>query len=198
MILEILDDLLTIIKTENDTKNAFLSVIKLGENKINSKIWKGFYLMDIENDINDAKDWLHNTIISYPKMNGIYLGLDTLNMDSGNGSNVEIGLTEKCNPAILNNDWIFECEFYGESHLIKGLSDVEKYFTNENKWTYKERSFAEFLIFIGYSGIVFKEALSSLNLKNDFLSVWGFHDGDVFYLMQKFKEEKSLIAATCN
>jgi hypothetical protein len=66
-------------------------------------------------------------------------------------------------------------------------------FVNEEKWTSYERSFAEYLIFSGYSGIVFREVLLMVEIKNDFLSIWGFHDGDSFFLVAQLLGKRKIM-----
>lgn len=151
--------------------------------------------MNIQRDIEAASNWLNASIIELPNTQGIYLGLDTLNMEQGFGSNIEIGLSSSCNPNEITDDWAYDCENYGNSHLIKGLYEVSDSFNNEGKWTAGERSFAEYLVFLGYSGVILRSALLQLETKNDFLSVWGFHDGDMFFLVQQIGGLKSIVTA---
>ena len=176
----------------NPTK-SFIKIVDYGRQKLQSKIWSEFENMNIERDIKAAEIWLNQTFKKFPGFSGIYLGLDTLNMENGKGTNVEIGLSKSCNPSIFSDEWAYECENYGESHLIKGLYEVSDCFNNENQWTTDEQNFTEYLIFLGYSGLVLKEALTNLKIENDFLSLWGFHDGDMFFLTQKIGNKNSIV-----
>lgn len=181
------------LRVENNPEKAILSIIGFGRQKLNSKIWDEFENMNIERDIQEAQTWLKNNLNKFPDFKGIYLGLDTLNMAEGSGTNLEIGLSNSCNPTIFDDEWSFDCEYYSESHLIKGLFEVSECFNNEEKWTSEERNFAEYLIFLGYSGVILREALKSLEIKNDYISLWGFHDGDMFFLTQKIGDIHSIV-----
>ena len=188
-----IDKTLQILRKEPNSQDAFRKIISLGKDTLPSSIWDEFNNMDIARDVNDAKNWLLNQLVIFPNYNGIYLGLDTLNMEEGEGTNLELGLSNSCNPKIFDAEWSYECQFYGDSHLIKSLSDVSDSFANDSKWTSEEQSFTEYLIFLGYSGVILKEALLSLNLPNDYLSIWGFHDGDMFFLIQRYESQNHIV-----
>ena len=188
-----IDETMQILRTESDSKIAFHKILEEANKNLPSEIWKEYEKLNIERDIEDAVLWLKKTLTQFPDSKGIYLGLDTLNMDEGNGTNVEIGLSKSCNPNEFSDDWTYDCENYGESHLIKGLYEVADTFMNSEKWTSDETSFAEYVVFLGYSGVVLKGALSKLETNNDFLSIWGFHDGDMFFLMQKANGIESIV-----
>lgn len=181
------------IRIEENPTKAILKVVDYGRQKLPSKIWNEFENMNIEKDIQEAQTWLNQNLKKYSDFSGIYLGLDTLNMEEGQGTNLEIGLSKSCDPKIFSDEWAYECENYGESHLIKGLYEVSDSFNNQEKWTSEERNFTEYLIFLGYSGIVLKEALTNLKIENDYLSLWGFHDGDMFFLTQKIGNINSVV-----
>jgi hypothetical protein len=187
------EEILNVLKTDVNPHVAFKKIIGLGQVTIASKIWDTFNSMPIDSDIEAASKWLNQTLSQYPKTKGIYLGLDTLNMDNGEGTNIEIGLSHTCKPKNFTADWIYECENYGDSHLIKGLYDVIDSFENDALWTDDERSYAEYIIFIGYSGVVLREALLNLERIKNFLSIWGFHDGDMFFLVQKLGDIKAIV-----
>ena len=180
-----IDEIREIIRIENDPKLAIKKIIEVCRNKIPSSIWAEFEGMKIEQDILDAEKWLKESFDEFPEFKGIYFGLDTLNMGSGNGSNIEIGLSKSCDPKILSDEWTFNCEFYGKNHLIKGLHEISSSFLEKNKWNSEVRAVAEYVIFLGYSGIILRDSIKKLNISTDYLSIWGFHDGDMFFLSQR-------------
>lgn len=182
-----------VLRKESNPQIAFQKIIEFGKEKLPSLIWDQYIKIDIERDINDAEKWIKKSLKDFPKSKGIYLGLDTLNMDAGNGTNIEIGLSQNCDPNEFSDDWTYDCEYYGKPHLIKGLYEVSDTFQNNEKWSNDERSFAEYLIFLGYSGVVLREALNKLKTSNDFLSIWGFHDGDMFFLLQKIGDKRTIV-----
>jgi hypothetical protein len=142
-------------------------------------------------DISAATEWIKKCLKNVPEVRGIYLGLDTLNMEYGKGSNVEIGMNSKCDPTKISIDWAFDCDTYGDRHLIKGLYSFFANFTgpdDENKYL------AEYVIFLGYSGIVLREALLKASIPSDFISCWGFHDGDLLLLMNSIGGKVTFLA----
>jgi len=192
--ISIIDEVINQINDNRDPKNAFRNIIAIGKKSLLSKIWESFEVMNLEMDITDAQIWLQENLIHFPKTTGIYLGLDTLNMDSGKDSNIEIGLSYTCNPYDFSDDWTYDCDHYGSNHLINGLNLVSDSFSNRTKWSSEERSFSEYIIFLGYSGVVLREALLNITTETDFLSIWGFHDGDMFYLVNKRGINRSVVA----
>ena len=188
-----INETIQILKTESDCEVAIEKIISCAQKALKSEIWKEYKALDIKRDIKEATTWIQDSIDKFPDSTGIYLGLDTLNMDNGNGTNIEIGLSKSCTPAELYDDWAYECENYGQSHLIKGLYDVAHTFDSFEKWTKEESNFAEYIIFLGYSGVILREALNNLKTNNDFLSIWGFHDGDMFLLTQKNKDSRLIV-----
>jgi hypothetical protein len=157
-----------------------------------SKIWQEFSQMPFNEDIAKSVSWIKATLNEYPGAKGIYLGLDTLNMNGGDGENIEIGLNTKCDPKVLDNEFSFDCDHYGQRHLIRGLFEVSENFDSE-KWNREESRQAEYFIFLCYSGLVLREALIQANIQNDFISLWGFHDGDMFFLMQKIGDSTLIL-----
>jgi hypothetical protein len=107
--------------------------------------------------------------------------LDTLNEEDGGGHNVEIGLTTTADPERLKMDWAWGCEHYGERHLIHGLYTVHAAIMALDL-EYELNNPAEYIFFLGYSGIVLASALEELPVSWDSLYVWGFHDGDLAFL----------------
>jgi len=188
-----IDETLHILRVETDPKIVFEKIIDCCNNNLPSEIWKEYESLNLKRDIQDATIWIQNTLTKHPDTTGYYLGLDTLNMDNGKGTNLEIGLSNSCNPLDISDAWAYQCENYGKPHLIKGLSEVSDTFTNTKKWSDEEISFTEYIVFLGYSGVVLKEALNKLKTENDFLSIWGFHDGDMFFLTQKINGVRSIV-----
>lgn len=130
----------------------------------------------IDADVDAAAEWLRAHLVESPSK-GVYLGLDTLNMDGGAGSNVEIGGTMDCDPNAASIDWAWECEWSGEPHLIGGLVAMKERYEDS-----EVSSEADYLVFLGYSGLVLGAAAARLRPDEPVLFVWGFHDGDLFKL----------------
>jgi hypothetical protein len=190
----LIDDIINAIQNIPDAKAALESIIHSANKKLPSKIWANFNSLTIQTDTAGAEKWIQSNINQYPGTKGIYLGLDTLNMDNGKGTNIEIGLSAECDPRIFSTDWSYECDYYGKGHLINGLFLMSDSFSQSEKWSYEERSTAKYVIFLGYSGIILREALQKIDIENDFLSVWGFHDGDMFFLINKRGNTRTCIA----
>jgi len=170
---------------------AFKNILRASKKNCPTLDWDQFSANYMDIDISAASKWIIKSLKNAPEVSGIYLGLDTLNMEDGKGSNVEIGMNSSCDPTKISIDWAFDCDTYGDRHLIKGLYSFFANFTgsdDENKYL------AEYIIFLAYSGLVLREALLKANNQRDFISCWGFHDGDLFLLMNSIGGKVAFLA----
>ena len=170
---------------------AFKNILLAAKKKCPALDWKQFSLEYMDTDINATARWIKKTLKTVPDAKGIYLGLDTLNMRGGKGSNVEIGMNTDCDPAVKSMDWAYRCDAYGKNHLIKGLY---RFFAKFKGPEDDNKDLAEYIVFLSYSGLVIREALLKVDIKNDFISCWGFHDGDLFLLMNKVGQKTTFLA----
>jgi len=161
-------------------QSAWAEVVSLCRDIEPSRLWELLPVPDIERDILAATDWLSSQIRALPDANGIYFGLDTLNMDQGRGTNVEIGGSQACNPSQDKIEWVYGKLTHGRSHLIRGLFELQQVYS-QPKWE-PVFSFADYILFLGYSGVVLGQAFHRLSTDRGLLSAWGFHDGDLFAL----------------
>jgi hypothetical protein len=112
---------------------------------------------------------------------GIYLGLDTLNVRDGRGTNIDFGGTPNCDPNQDSADWVWEADLeYGKPHLIQGLYRLQDAYRTE-PWR-EAFQLLDYIFFLGYSGIILCSAFEKLSPPRDLLPAWGFHDGDMFTL----------------
>ena len=176
-----IDKLIEIVRKSRDPQKAWSEIFRLCQTSQPSPMWNKLPQPDIAGDIVRARTWLM-TQISQSKVRprGIYLGLDTLNMNEGRGKNVELGFSSKADPAVLDMDWIFNCEAYGADHLISSLVGMKKLYDADEETS----SFADYMLFLGYSGLILLAAIESAPLENDFIAIWGFHDGDMAFLVR--------------
>jgi hypothetical protein len=71
------------------------------------------------------------------------------------------------------NGWSIPCEGPRESHLIWGLMDIH---TQYEKWNadFQVSEQADYILFLGYSGLVFADAVERASLRRDCRFLWGF------------------------
>jgi len=93
---------------------------------------------------------------------GLYLGLDTLNMEGPDGFNIEIGGTSECDPFAMKYEWAWECKWYGAHHLLRGLQTLQPCYS---KAPGEVASFADYMLVLGYSGLVLAEALAQVRVR---------------------------------
>jgi hypothetical protein len=170
-----IDATLAVLRKKDSPDAKWRALIEMWSRLHPSPVWAKLEA-DLANDINAAETWLRGHLRESPSR-GLYLGLDTLNMNGGAGMNVEIAGTRECDPMAPTTDWAFECEWSGEPHLIRGLVAMKQHYEKSNVSPQ-----ADYLVFLGYSGLVFGEAIVRLKPAEPILVVWGFHDGDLFRL----------------
>lgn len=178
-----IDGLTEIVRTSPDAASGWTRLVDFCRDEHPGPLWSELPAIDPARDVSTAWKWLKDQMHrgAAPKpARGVYLGLDTLNMEGGDAYNVEIGATKNCDPSKLETDWAYNCEWYGDRHLIAGLRDLKRVYEAPR---YGEASaFADYALFLGYSGLVLANAIERLAGTSPFLAAWGFHDGDLFFL----------------
>ena len=181
------------LKKIEDPHKAFYKILKEVEEIEPGKVW-GRLPYDLDKDIAAATQWIEAEFKSAGAFTGIYFGLDTLNMNDGTGTNVEIAFSSQCVVDDLEDDsWLSVLDVRGSSHLIRGLYDMQQVYGNEKKYAYEIRSFVEYVVFLGYSGVVLGAGLKHADHAGSYLAQWGYHDGDLFWLAQKMGSAITLI-----
>ena len=94
--------------------------------------------------------------------------------------NVELGWTPRVNIEAQDADWIYDGLEYGPKHLVEGLLALHSVYSR-GEWA-EVYSPADYLLPLGYAGVVLREALRAAKLQEPLLAAWGFHDGDMFLL----------------
>ncbi len=151
-----------------------------------SGLWAALPTPDIGRDVERAVTWLSGELAraDAPRPpRGLCLGLDTLNMSDGTGFNLALGATCRCNPLELDPDWLTSCEWDGADHLIEGLVALQATYSCDEWKT--DFAFADYHLVLGYSGLVLADALALVAVREPLLAVWGFHDGDLFFLARR-------------
>jgi hypothetical protein len=145
-------------------------------------LWDALPAIDAKADVRAARAWLAAQLGSPTApvpTRGLYLGLDTLNMAGDDGYNVELAATSE-EPAEGDLEWTGRCEWYGTRHLIAGLRALNAEY-QQPRWS-ALYEFADYVLVLGYSGLVLADALAELPVSEPLLAAWGFHDGDMFQL----------------
>lgn len=186
-----INKILEIVRTEQDPQLAWVKVISLCRDGKPSGLWDVLPTPDIERDVVAVSEWLSAQLSGLPEIKGIYLGLDTLNMDDGNGTNVEFGGSAACDSSQVEIEWVYGKLEYGDSHLIYGMLELQRIYS-QPEWR-SAFSFADYILFLGYSGIVLGQAFIRLPTNRSLLPAWGFHDGDLFALGRKTPERFEFI-----
>jgi hypothetical protein len=184
-----IDDILTAIRSHSTPSDAWRAVLATCRESAFRAPWDYLPAPDIERDIEAARHWLALQLPGLRDVTGIYLGLDTLNMGGRRGTNVEIGGSASCDPTSDSQDWICGELKRGSKHLIRGLRELKVEYSKA-RWKVRDESvaqgsyssFADYTLFLGYSGILLGHAFSRLTPTRPLLAAWGFHDGDLFLL----------------
>lgn len=185
-----IDKITDLVKNADDANKGWDRLLALCKRTRRSNLWDALPSPDTRKDVGDATRWLTSQIRrrSAPKpIRGLYLGLDTLNMRGGTGHNIELGATASCDPFSPDSDWTWNCEWYGTRHLIEGLFHLKNVY-EQQKWR-KIFGFADYALFLGYSGVILSQALAAVPVREPLIATWGFHDGDLFRLARRSTDD---------
>lgn len=172
--------LLMIAREEPAPTAQWQRMLEVFRKELPAAPWERMPSPDIDRDVNAAAAWLAAELKGQPTAKGIYLGLDTLNMEGGRGTNVQFGGSDQCDPADHDESWLEEDLDYGDEHLIRGLVGMEAVYSAPEWEPWSD--FCDYAVFLGYSGIVLAAAMARSAGTRDLLVAWGFHDGDLFLL----------------
>lgn len=172
--------LLAIVREDPAPASQWQRMSGVFQNEVPAAPWARMPVPDLGRDVDEAAAWLAAELDAQPAAKGIYLGLDTLNMEGGKGNNVEFGGTTECDPAEDDESWLESDLNYGDGHLIRGLVAMHAVYSSADWEPWSD--FCDYAVFLGYSGIVLGAAMARSAGARDLLAAWGFHDGDLFLL----------------
>lgn len=184
-----IDEILALVQTAPDATSGWDRLRTLCEQHWPSPLWGHLRGVDPVRDAEDAASWLRAQLdaasAAEVALRGLYLGLDTLNMDGPQGANVEIAGTStaqavRLDPTAENIEWVHRVEWDGDRHLIAGLRAMKEVYAR-SEWQ-AQYGAADYVLFLGYSGVVLADAAASVQWPQSVVLVWGFHDGDLFRL----------------
>ncbi|MCO4760974.1 MAG: hypothetical protein KC502_05680 [Myxococcales bacterium] len=128
----------------------------------------------LDEQLEDASQFL-NEVESGPP-HGIALWMDPQSMADDEGWCLEVGATSDCDPAGDELDWTDRCPWFGDFHLIHGLTKAEAIWLQEAHAD--ARDVIEYACFMFYGGLVLQHALMQLDLPEPWMAAWGFPEGD--------------------
>jgi hypothetical protein len=176
-----IDAVLDVVRTHVDPSVGWARIVELCRAVAQDAPWDALPMPDVEHDIVEASAWIRRKLGTEEGPCGIYLGLDTLNMDGGAGANAEIGLASGAPEDFAQPDWMFDVTLsYGDSHLIRGLLELHRTYSTR-RWR-RVFDLCDYTLFLGYSGLVFAQAFERMRDRGRLFPTWGFHDGDLFLL----------------
>ena len=187
------EDVLAAIREHPEPSVAWAEILNICRRCVPTAAWNRFPQPDFAQDIEAASLWINEHIRRKGPVTGICLALDTLNMREGEGQNIIIGSSSECDPLQDRDEWINGDDVkYGDDHLIWGLVDLHQEYSGKD-WRVQDDSifcrsayaFADYIIFLGYSGVVLAQAVQRIPIANTLLIAWGFAGNDMFLLGRK-------------
>ena len=174
------DDIFAVVRAGGDPQKSFDALREVGRAWMPSEVWDKVRTPKADADIWLAAAWLAEPL-KENRPTGVYFGLDTLNEQDGNGSNLEGGWTRKADPTVLAMDWAYALEGRCDRHLVDGIYKAHRAYRRFGL-SYPSSLPADYVFFFGYSGVVLAAALERLGIDWPCLFIWGFHDGGLCYL----------------
>ena len=102
------DSILKVVRTAPDATAGWKRLRSLCRRHWPSPLWSNFRGVRPAEDAAAAATWLRAQLGAAGRqqtVRGVYLGLDTLNMEGPHGANVEIGASDASQPDSLDIDW---------------------------------------------------------------------------------------------
>ena len=172
--------ILDLLRTELAPELAWRRVLEICKLHHASALWETLPAVDIDGDAEAIRGWLATSLEGVAGPVGLCLGLDTLNMRDGAGTNLELGWKRACAAGSDDIGWVFERLEHGSSTLIVGLVALQAEY-RQDRWN-ELSGMADHVLSLAYSGVVLAQALRHLERQDPLLAAWGFHDGDLFAL----------------
>jgi len=198
-----IDDVLSCVRTHENPADAWTEILSICRRSAPAAPWDRLPSVDLSRDIAAAHDWLDTQLQRLSSATGICLTLDTLNMRLGR--NVGIGLTSECDPTKDSDKWLRAKFTGGDVHLIRGLYELHQEYSRSDWGVRNEAiaqgnaySFADYILFLGYSGIILGHAFKRLHVSRTLLSIWGFFGGDRFLLCRKSPDSFTFLCSAPN
>lgn len=189
-----IEETLKILKNHENPEHALNDLITLCSAVLPKENWSSLPKVNVARDISELAKWLSEQIAQADDPSGIYLGIDTENRDVGDGHNLDFTSSKVCEPTSESLDWLDEDLDQGDGHLIDGLYLLQQAYTS-GKWSEDSQSLCDYILFLGYSGIIVMHAFKQISIAKPTLVVWGFHDGDILRLILKNGEQVTRICA---
>jgi hypothetical protein len=198
------DPVTEVVRTFSEPRAAWRAVRDAVAQKNRSPLWTQLPDPDVTGDVAEATRWLRSEVAAWRAATanagqawpqGIYLGLDTLNMDGPSAFNVALGGKRDIDDQ--STDWLFEQDWRPQHahHLIAGLRDLHRIYQGAAWQSARLASVADYWVVLGYSGIVLTSACEALfaeePVEDDAAAagqvrvMWGFHDGDLYDLVRR-------------
>jgi hypothetical protein len=174
-----IDELFNTVQRPIPPSAALMEVMTIFQKKSNMPVFSRNWI-ELETDIAETTEKIDLTLKGFPDSNGLFFGLDTLNMKKGQGQNIFLQVTSVADLSGDSWDWIFKCTEEPFSWLLRGLYSAHLEYRHYSESDFE---YADYAVFLIYSGIVLSSALKQkLNRKS--VVAWGFHDGDMFKFAQ--------------
>jgi hypothetical protein len=172
------EELMHALATMSDPLSALTGVLQLAYERYPLPVLKRAW-PELASDIQQARSRIRQGLADHPRANGIYLGLDTLTMQDGQGTNIEMGFSDAADMSGSPTDWTYGDLDPGAPWLMQGIFKAS---TEYDQLQADDRWFAEYVIFLSYSGVVLGAALQQELTTRPSLVIWGFRDADLFKL----------------
>ena len=177
----VVDEVRAVVRQGGDEKCVFDALRAIGSKHLPRRRWDKIRVPVLfEADVLETTKWINGVVALYQASNA-YVALDTLNENDGQGKNVSTGMTRMLDSAAELHGWDPKWEGPRECHLVWGLFELHQSYL---KWglEYPARVLADYVMFMGYSGLVYAAAVERSTLRENCRFVWGFGEDMPFPL----------------
>lgn len=183
VVLKALEEMRAVVRTGGDENAAFDALRAIGQNHLPQRKWGKIRFPPLfQTDVLEAVKWINDVVLQHRPTN-VYLALDALNEQDGQGKNVATGMTRAVDPDAELRGWDPSWEGPSEHHLMWGLFELHQQYL---AWDlrYPANVLADYILFMGYSGLVYAAAIERSQCNFDCRFVWGFGEDAPFPLVR--------------
>lgn len=175
--LDLVNRALDVVRTSNANQAGWQEIVGILDNEEAKSLPEPSF----EKDLQAMDQWLLQQLnaADTPQPGGIYFGLgETLDARGKVYVTIEIAMSEAVDSTVLNSDWITRCSWYGRPTRIEGTGGPMTCIHQSGR----QMGDAHYIVPLGYAGLLLSASLARIRLRRPALVMWGFHDGDMFYL----------------
>lgn len=177
---EYVDKLFRLLKEKIEAKDQWCGALDLLSEILPVELLNAVAQIDIKKDFKDARSWVNDNLKNKPDTNGVYIGIDTANIQAPVSKCLEMGLSSR---AILSepDEWLYDDSMYHVSDIeLKEMQALHRIYA-ESEWD-SVFDDSDLLLPFVYSGALLLDVFKVVKVKQKTIVYWGHVSGELRHL----------------